>query len=139
MEINKGTFDSIFGFDGSAYPEQGLFSDVDEHEFGDIDFLFGALQFYDHGIYLISRTSGDIRDKAFFRMYLFVGSLLGQIDLVRLDKGDDISLHEDEFFKVGCMFEDLIGFHERLEEYEKCAYFLKVRNELFFKIKILND
>jgi hypothetical protein len=137
MEINKGTFDSIFGFDGGAYPEQKLFSDVEEYELGDIDFLFGALQFYDHGIYLSSRTSGELRDKVIFRMYLFVGRLLEQVDLVRLHNGEDISLNEDEFFKVGCMFEDLIGFYEGLEEYEKCAYFLKLRDELFFKIIIL--
>lgn len=137
MEINKNTFDSIFGFDGSAYPDQKLFSNVEEYKLGDIDFLFGALQFYDHGIYLSSRTSGDLRDKVIFRMYLFIGKLLEQVDLVRLHKGDDISLHEDEFFKVGCMFDDLIGFHEELEEYERCAYFLRLRNEFFFKIIIL--
>lgn len=137
MDINKDTFDSIFGFDGGSYPEQKLFSDVEEYELGDIDFLFGALQFYEHGIYLSSRASGEIRDKVIFRMYLFISRLLDQVDLVGLHKGEDISLYEDEFFKVGSMFEDLIGFYEELEEYEKCAYFLNLRNEFFFKIKIL--
>lgn len=137
MDINKDTFDSIFGFDGGSYPEQKLFSDVEEYELGDIDFLFGALQFYEHGIYLSSRTSGEMRDKVIFRMYLFISRLLDQVDLVGLHKGEDISLYEDEFFKVGSMFEDLIGFYEELEEYEKCAYFLNLRNEFFFKIKIL--
>jgi hypothetical protein len=37
------------------------------------------------------------------------------------------------------MFEDLLGYYEGIEDYERCSYFLRIRDDFFSKIKILND
>lgn len=132
MDINKDTFDSIFGFGDFS---EG--SDELRYSFDAGDRLFGAMQLYDHGKHLSDRTSGGMRDRVIDRMYSFIGLILEDVDLVDLDRGEDINLYEEEFLSMGFMFEDLIKYHEDREEYERCGYFVKVRDEFFFKVKIL--
>lgn len=135
MDIDKSTFDSIFGFDGGSGSSED--SGESGYSFDAGDRLFGAMQLYDHGKHLSVRTSGGMRDRVIERMYSFIGLILEDVDLVELERGDEISLYSEEFLSVGFMFEDLIKYYEVKEEYERCGYFLKVRDEYFFKIKIL--
>lgn len=135
MDIDKDTFDSIFGFSGGEEDSEG--SEESGYSFDSGDRLFGAMQLYDHGKHLSARTSGGMRERVIDRMYSFIGLILEDVDLVELDKGEDINLYEEEFLSMGFMFEDLIKYHEGKEEYERCGYFVKVRDEFFFKVKIL--
>lgn len=135
MDINKDVFDGIFGFDGGVNTTGSLMTG--DYSFDSSDRLFGALQLYDHGGYLSKRTRDELRDRVMVRMYSFIGMILEDVDLRQLHRGEEINLYEDEFYRVGCMFQDLIKYYEGLEEYERCAYFLRVRDEYFFKIKIL--
>ena len=140
MDIDKGSFDNIFGFNRGMSPEDGILYALDAHSKNEFDKLFSAVQLYDYGLYLALRFE-EIHDGSFDiirgRVYRFISRIFDTVDIVNIERQDGISLYGDEFYKIRDMFEDLLGYYEGVEDYERCSYFLRIKNEFFFKIKIL--
>lgn len=140
MSINKGDFDNIFGFNRGMSPEDGILYALDAHSKNEFDKLFSAVQMYDYGLYLALRFQ-EIHDGSFDiirgRVYRFISRIFDTVDIVNIERQDGISLYGDEFYRIRDMFEDLIGYYEGVEEYERCSYFLRLRDDFFSKIIIL--
>ena len=140
MDIDKGSFDNIFGFNRGMSPEDGILYALDAHSKNEFDKLFSAVQLYDYGLYLALRFE-EIHDGSFDiirgRVYRFISRIFDTVDIVNIERQDGISLYGDEFYKIRDMFEDLLGYYEGVEEYERCSYFLRIKNEFFSKIIIL--
>jgi hypothetical protein len=142
MSIDKNTFDNIFGFNRGMSPEEGILYALDVHSKNEFDKLFSAVQMYDYGLYLSMRFE-EIHEGSFEvirgRVYRFISRIFDTVDILNIASQGDISLYRDEFDKIGDMFDDLLGYYEGIEDYERCSYFLRIRDDFFLKIKILND
>lgn len=140
MSIDKGTFDNIFGFNRGMSPEDGILYALDAHSKNEFDKLFSAVQLYDYGLYLALRFQ-EVHEGSFDvirgRVYRFISRIFDTVDILNIDKQEDISLYGDEFYKIRDMFEDLIGYYEVIEDYERCSYLVRIRVDFFSKIKII--
>lgn len=140
MSIDKGTFDNIFGFNRGMSPEDGILYALDAHSKNEFDKLFSAVQLYDYGLYLALRFQ-EVHEGSFDvirgRVYRFISRIFDTVDILNIEKQEDISLYGDEFYKIRDMFEDLIGYYEVIEDYERCSYLVRIRVDFFSKIKII--
>lgn len=140
MSIDKGTFDNIFGFNRGMSPEDGILYALDAHSKNEFDKLFSAVQLYDYGLYLALRFQ-EVHEGSFDiirgRVYRFISRIFDTVDILNIDRQEDISLYGDEFYKIRDMFEDLIGYYEVIEDYERCSYLVRIRVDFFSKIKII--
>lgn len=137
MDIDKGTFDRIFGFEGKT-AEEVVLDTITQLAVMPSDMLFSSLQIYESGLYL----SKNLRTKPNFDSSIVMENTFNAVLKIfkLLDEDfvvnqDTIYLYPDEILKVERLFINSIQFFEDKESYENCALLLKVRDLFFTKIK----
>lgn len=137
MDIDKGTFDRIFGFEGKT-AEEVVLDTITQLAVMPSDMLFSSLQIYESGLYLSKTLKAKPNFDSSIVMENTYNAVLKIFKLLDEDftvNQDTIYLYPDEILKVERLFINSIQFFEDKESYENCALLLKVRDLFFTKIK----
>lgn len=137
MDIDKGTFDRIFGFEGKT-AEEVVLDTITQLAVMPSDMLFSSLQIYESGLYLSKTLKAKPNFDSSIVMENTYNAVLKIFKLLDEDfvvNQDTIYLYPDEILKVERLFMNSIQFFEDKESYENCALLLKVRDLFFTKIK----
>lgn len=137
MDIDKGTFDRIFGFKNKT-AEEVVLDTISQLAIMPSDMLFSSLQIYESGLYL----SKNLKNKPNYdssivmeNTYNAVLKIFKLLDEDFMINQSTIYLYPDEVLKVERLFINSIQFFEEKESYENCALLLRVRDLFFTKIE----
>jgi hypothetical protein len=137
MDLSDNLFNLIFDSSGSfVSPEQAIVSHVLNRSSDNIDKMFAIVQIYEYGQYIkfrIANSMGSDYGRVFIvdtKIFYLMSKIMDQ-----MDDGfqGEISIYTDEYYLVDGMFSSMLDFYERLEDYTRCAFILRIRDS-FFKI-----
>lgn len=137
MDLSDNLYDLIFDTSGSVVSvEQSISSFVSNNSSDNIDRIFAIVQIYEYGEYI----KGRIRDIGIdcsgrvliveYKIYYLMSKIMDQM---YGGFAGSISIYSQEYDLIDRMFSSMLDFYERLEDYTRCAFILRIRDS-FFKI-----